>query len=103
VATCARRLNAQFVEAATQILDECRGVRGGILTISMPSEAKTASKVPVNLVSLVADQEAERTDPLPKSISRLRSAWVVQAAIGWAVTPSSNQAAVPSAEESDRQ
>jgi hypothetical protein len=33
----------------------------------------------------------------------LRSAWVVQAAIGWAVTPSSNQAAVPSAEESDRQ
>lgn len=31
------------------VIDQACGVRGGILATSMPSEAKTASKAPVNL------------------------------------------------------
>ncbi len=36
---------------------------------------------------LVLDQEAARGDLPPRSISRLRAAWAVQVAVGWAVTP----------------
>jgi hypothetical protein len=43
--------------------DVTRILWGGILTTWSPSEAKTASKASVNLRS-VADQEAERADPV---------------------------------------
>jgi hypothetical protein len=62
--------------------------RGGILTTSMPSEAKTASKVAVNLVSRSRIRKRNEVIRCPRSISRLWAAWVVQAAVGWPVTPS---------------
>jgi hypothetical protein len=36
----------------------------------------------------VADQERNALIRSPRSISRVRAAWVVQVAVGWAVTPS---------------
>ena len=53
----------------------------------MPSEVKRASKALVNLVSRSRIRKRDELICSPRSISRLRASWVVQAAVGWAVTP----------------
>ncbi len=58
------------------------GVRGGIFTTLMPSEAKTASKAAVNLESRSRVKKRKVLICSPRSISRSRAAWVVQAAVG---------------------
>jgi integrase-like protein len=55
--------------------------------MSMPSEVKRASKVLVNLVSRSRIKKRNELICSPRSISRVGAAWVVQAAVGWAVTP----------------
>jgi hypothetical protein len=55
--------------------------------IPTPSEAKIASKVPVNLASRSRIKNRNRVMWSPRSISRLRAAWLVQAAVGCSVTP----------------
>jgi hypothetical protein len=77
-------------DAAHESLGEqlARGVRGGVLTVSMPSLAKTASKDVVNLVSRSRMRDRNSVVRWSRSAMRLRAAWVVQVAVGWAVTPS---------------
>jgi hypothetical protein len=58
------------------------GVRGGILTMSMPSEVKTASKAAVNFESRLRIRKRKALTRSPRSIRRLRAAWVVQSAVG---------------------
>src|SRR4051794_3827447 len=58
------------------------GVRGGLLTMSMPSEAKTASKAAVNFESRSRMRKRKALTRSPRSIRRLRAAWVVQTAVG---------------------
>lgn len=64
------------------------GVRGGILTTVMVSEANTASKEAVNVASRSRIRKRKALIWSPRSVSRLRAAWVVHAAVGCAVTPS---------------
>src|SRR5207248_3072536 len=59
-----------------------RSVRGGLLTMSMPSEAKTASKAAVNFESRSRMRKRKALTRSPRSIRRLRAAWVVQTAVG---------------------
>ena len=55
--------------------------------MSIPSEAKTASKASVNLASRSRIRKRNALSWSSRSISRVRAAWVVQAVVGWAVTP----------------
>ena len=55
--------------------------------MSIPSEAKTASKASVNLESRLRIRKRNALIWSLRSISRFRAAWVVQAAVGWGVTP----------------
>jgi hypothetical protein len=58
------------------------GCAGGIFTTSMASEVKTASKAAVNLASRSRIRKRKVLICSPRSIRRLRAAWVVQAVVG---------------------
>jgi hypothetical protein len=47
-----------------------------------PSEAKTASKAAVNLASRSRIRKRNEMSRSPRSIRRVRAAWVVQDAVG---------------------
>jgi hypothetical protein len=63
------------------------GVRGGVLTTSMPSAVNTASKDRVNFASPSRIRNRNAEVHSPRSITTLRACWVTQAAVGWALTP----------------
>jgi hypothetical protein len=65
-----------------------RGVRGGIFRIWIPPLANTASNDVVNFVSRSRIKKRNWVVRSSRSAVRLRAAWVVQMAVGWAVTPS---------------
>ena len=58
------------------------GVRGGILTMSMPSEVKMASRAAVNFASRSRISKRKVLTRSPRPIRRLRAAWMVQSAVG---------------------
>src|SRR4051794_25234319 len=64
-----------------------RGHRGGILTVSMPAPARTASKAVVNWPARSRMRNRKVATRSSKSISRLRACWVVQGPVGWLVVP----------------
>ena len=64
-----------------------RGVLGGVFTTSMPSAVNTASKDLENLASRSRIKNRNDAVRSPRSITTLRACWVVQPAVGWAVTP----------------
>jgi hypothetical protein len=57
------------------------------LITSTPSAANTASKEPANFESRSRIRNRKVAVLSPRSMTRLRACWVVQAAVGWAVTP----------------
>lgn len=61
------------------------------MTMSMPSEVKTASKAAVNLAPRSRIRKWNDMIRSPRSISRLRVIWVVQIAVVEAVTPRGGQ------------
>lgn len=60
---------------------------GGVLMTVTSSEVKTASNAGVYLVSRSRMRNRKEAARSPRSMTRLRAAWVVQAPVGWAVTP----------------
>jgi hypothetical protein len=59
-----------------------RGARGGVLTVSTPAAANTASNAAVNLASRSRIRKRNRSTWSPMSISRFRAAWVTHAPVG---------------------
>ncbi len=64
-----------------------RGALTGVLMILMPSDAKTASKDEVNLVSRSRMRNLAGVVRSARSKQRLRACWVTQPLTGLAVTP----------------
>ena len=64
-----------------------RGAWGGVRMIRMSAPAKTASNAVVNLLSRSRIRNRNRSARSPRSMSRLRACWVIQAPVGWAVIP----------------
>jgi hypothetical protein len=64
-----------------------RGDRIGVLITRVPFPAKTPSNAAVNLLSRSRITNLKRAARSPRSMSRLRACWEVQAPVGWAVTP----------------
>ena len=64
-----------------------RGLRGGILTTSIPALASTASKAPVNCPARSPIRNRNWLAGSPRSISRFRACRTVHAPSGSAVTP----------------
>src|SRR4051795_13170565 len=59
-----------------------RGHRGGILTTSMPASANTASNESVNWPARSRTRNRNRATCSPRSMTRLRTCWVVQGPSG---------------------
>ena len=64
-----------------------RGDRTGVLITRVPFPAKTSSNAAVNLLSRSRIRNLNRPARSPRSMSRLRACWAVQAPVGCAVTP----------------
>lgn len=71
------------------------GARTGVLMISMPSAWNTASKASAYLLSRSRMRKRGESTRMPRSVARLRACWVVQAAVGCAVTPATCRRRVP--------
>jgi hypothetical protein len=61
------------------------GHPGGIVTVSIPGPARTASKAVVNWAAAVADEEPEGGGVAVEVHQDVAVCWVVPARIGWLV------------------
>ena len=68
--------------------------RAGVLMTCVPLRAKASSNAMVNLLSRSCIRNRKRLARSPRSMSRLRVCWVVQALVEWAVTPRRSTARV---------
>src|SRR6266496_4200855 len=65
----------------------CRGQRGGIRTVSMPTSARTASSEAVNWPARSRTRKLNSSTRSPGSITSLRICWVVHPPSGFVVVP----------------